>query len=315
MKFPVKRLPLSMLLLLCMSSGLAASEVSGKLADKDPLSSDALDVINSLAPETLEELMELEGERGNSGEARKKMRLSMLKRVGFELGLAQGARHHLDREEGVYRDLSGTLDQVFDFRSIMNIASSDIDHQGGSLWFPAIVREVKDVIETDSNGQFFEYSEARIEILEPEKMISSPPRWQDFLLGKEEHSEYGVKPGVNATPSNDEERAIWRASVSEGWHQSMIHARREMEQREANLARIYLGSLTYMRLYLENRIKPGYVSAEYVAASGSKTVQVVNKRTYAITNTSVMNHNIDDWKSAIDGDPGSAFDAFGLELR
>lgn len=180
--------------------------------------------------------------------ARSQVIQSAARGVGIRGGYYEEARRINDLLMTTYRN---NLSAHYNFAPLML--------QSGYVVPPAIteVRQVREL----SGPNFLYLTNGSYEIVRKARLTTMTPTWMDWLLLPLRE----VRPPENLTMENNEERALWRRSVREGWETGVREARAAFSTALATLNRDYYG----MRLF-HQLARQGAVSIPQVDVSSRR---------------------------------------------
>jgi defect-in-organelle-trafficking protein DotC len=212
------------------------------------------------------------------------MRANMLtsagRTVGFRAGLAnQGIeyKHMLDSRASV-------LDKMYQFQTLLG--------PGGVQ--PPVIVEARDS-ESINNDQM--RTATRIyKIIRPEKLVSVPPTWRDYLYtGLILNGDIALPEG-DARPKNNAEMAVWQEAVREGWKQGQKEATAIFEANLNRLTRDFNGMLRYSILLKQHIITPTQVAESHRAVTGDTIEIKLDDRLRRITQKAQLQTDPSKWQ-------------------
>lgn len=133
----------------------------------------------------------------------------------------------------------------------------------------------------------------RIEI--PERLVSTPPRWQDYLLSQ---TTGPLTPDRLARPRTDAERAWWDQWARVGWERGVAQADQSFQSRLARLRRDFEGMVRFKALYQQGAITMPVMATTNLGVTGGGDEMAVNDRIYRITDGAKLDPNTGNWKNA-----------------
>lgn len=240
------------------------------------------------------------------------MRLELVRSAGFEVGLARGFENKLTAEQMRLERYEDMLNQQFSFRDLFLIANYDHPAEEALHLQPPIISELEDVVQIEDDGRILKTIDGVFRIIDSERFVSQPPRWQEYLMSTPPKFDVGVYEV--SLPRNDTEIGVWRVAVSKGWQQGQYQAIQEIEQRILNLGRDFNGMLAYVELKLSGKINNGYVAREQRGVDGGGDEMSVNARTYQITNASGLNPITEKWNALVSSSKQPSYETAGLRV-
>lgn len=214
-----------------------AQQTGSPLIIDDPLLQSIESEVRGSATPTLDELRNPNSnfyeERGTFtvGAARVQIIENAARGVGIRGGYAATATQINDLLLGQYRS---ALDRRYNFRPLML--------QNGFVVPPSITR-VRNVRQL-SGPDFLLLTNGSYEIVRAARLTTVTPSWLDWLSLPIR----GVRPPDNIELEGNQEAAIWRRAVEEGWAQGIREAHLDFSTRLATLHRDYHGMRTYHEL-------------------------------------------------------------------
>lgn len=265
------------------------------------------------APDELLEIIELNaGSYTTNVDAETIQRLSLVRTAGFEVGISKGYANRINEEIKRLRGAESLLNQIFSFRELFLIANHDIPAEQALHLRPPVISRLEDVIQIEDNGRFLRTIDGVYRIIEEERFVVNPPRWQEYLLGAE--VQYRETVHRVALPRNSAERSVWKEAVAAGWQQGQYQADAEIEARIHRLKRDYYGMLEFLELKLTRQIMDGYVAYQYDGVDGGNDEMSINSRTYQITNRSALNPISETWKGSLSKHVPPSYESAGVRV-
>lgn len=216
----------------------ASAQSAGEpLIIPDPLLQSIESEVRGATPPSLEELRnpnsDFYQERGTFtvGAARVQLLENAARGVGIRGGYAAEATRINDLLLSRYRS---ALDRRYNFGPLML--------QNGYVVPPAITR-IRNVRQL-SGPDFLALTNGSYEIVRAARLTTLVPTWLDWL----QLPIRGVRPPDNIQLEGNEESAIWRRAVEDGWNDGVREARLAFSTALATLHRDYHGMRTYHEL-------------------------------------------------------------------
>ena len=266
------------------------------------------------APKDLDGLLNIGGKREFTPSLNKDNlhRIDLVRRAGFEIGIARAYEHAMSEYAEDIKGQSDLFDQIFAFNEIFQIANHDLPPEQSLYRQPPVISQLEDVIEVGAEGKYLRTIDGVFRIITPEKFVPQPPNWRHYLLAPG----IGKKDQIytQALWSNADERDVWQDAVVAGWQQGLLQAKEEITHRIEILGRDYLGMLAYVELKTKGKISPGYIASERRDVDGGGEELTIGNRSYQISNVSGLNAQAKDWKTHVQIDANSAFEKQGVRL-
>lgn len=236
MKTPMRALCAGLAIFL--SAGVTAAESTGSGA-RAPMSLGDILSASPRSPET---------------SAIPQIRYNAIRETALTYGAQAGlARRNFENKEKLERRAQD-LDVIYNFQALML--------EGNVL--PPVLSETSDIYDQSSDDMLRVIGKVfRIE--QQARFVYTTPNWRSYMLTA---YEFDQNLTLAVAPQNDSERAVWKASVEEGFKIGVEQADKILEQNFAVLRRDFLGMVLYHRM-LDN----GMVTRPYVAANKSGVVR------------------------------------------
>lgn len=202
-----------------------------------------------------------------------------------------GARGGLARRSWeIWEDIKNRgpqLAQVFDFRPLL------IAGPAGLLIEPPVVIESLDALEIVEGGKKAAVASRKLVKIQDEAIVSAPRTWRMYL----EMVWSDVKPPPSLLlPKNDEERALWRQWVAEGWKEGVAQANEIFQINLERLTRDYVGMVRFRQLAAQGQMSFPYADEEDRGVTGGGKEMVIGNRAVRITAPSALNARSELWQ-------------------
>lgn len=203
--------------------------------------------------------------------------------VGLQGGLAARAKILVDKLDSREDELS----RLYQFNTLI---SSD-----GNL--PPIIVEAqnlssfaKDQIRT-ANRVY--------KIHKPERFISVPPTWRDYLyIGLPLVNNVEI-PDKSSRPKNSDEQEIWEDAVKKGWDDGQKQADEILEENFNRLSRDFNGMLRYSILLQQNMITKTTVAESQQSVSGNEKELIIGDKHRRFVNKAKFEVNAKKWEPSV----------------
>ncbi|MGJ3289490.1 type IV secretory system conjugative DNA transfer family protein [Klebsiella sp. PL-2018] len=188
-------------------------------------------------------------------------RRQILTESGKTLGFRGGKAHRAWELIQALNLRESTLNALFDFRPL-------ISPEG---WLPPVIGEAQDVAHITPDQI---RTASRVwTIVRPERFVSNPPGWRDWLLRGLSTS---ATPGgeARAVPQNSAQRRVMEAAIREGWEEGRENADLTLQANMNTLTRDYRGMMLWATLWRQGKITRPVVTdqRQTVTGDGSKMV-------------------------------------------
>lgn len=210
-----------------------------------------------------------------------------------EAALSYGARGGLAyRTFQIQRRLAEyetSLTRAFDFKRLLMAAPS------GLLIEPPIVSEAQRAVLVGKGGQEAAVADRVLRINRAARIVTAARDWRLYL-----ERDWGRvdPPPALLLPRDDEERALWRAWVLEGWEAGVAQADETFEADLDLMTNDYIGMVRYRELLAQGMISPPYAMHEERGVTGGGAEMRVGDRGVSITGPSVLIPRSDKWTTA-----------------
>ena len=192
-------------------------------------------------------------------------------RYGLQLGLSW--QYGLIEKDLVSRE--SMLDSTFRFDGLLL--------ENGTVQPPVLVKADSSV--TLENNSKMVTTKTAWKIESPAKFVSNPPSWRTYLLVPEDAMEV-QSPYAAMLPKSSDERAAWKAGVTEGWDYGVKQAQNMFKEAMAKLKREYLGMVEYHQLSRQGKISIPNISRGHFAVRVGKNTLEMDQETFIITDQS-----------------------------
>lgn len=188
-------------------------------------------------------------------------RWQMLTDAGHTLGFRGGKAQRSWELIQALNSRESTLNALFDFRPL-------VSPEG---WLPPVVDEAKDVAHITPDQ--IRTSSHIWSIVRPERFISNPPGWRDWLLkGMATSATPGTEGSV--APEDSTQRKVWENALHKGWQEGRENADLTLDANMKRLTRDYRGMMLYALLWKQGMITRPVVTdqSQTVTGNGKKMV-------------------------------------------
>lgn len=199
--------------------------------------------------------------------------------LGFRGGLKQCGHQLAVGLEGRATE----LEQIFQFATLVTVE--------GVL--PPVIEEASDVASFDDDQ--FRTADHVYRIARPERFISVPPTWRDYLLAGLVINGPVDMPDADILPKDEQETAIWRDAVTSGWNEGCKQGEAIMTANFSRLTRDFTGMLRYSTLIQQGQIKRTRVAESVHIVTGNGQRLVIGDRHRRITDKATLETNPRNW--------------------
>ena len=247
-----------------------------------------IDVAAAQAPLTLESLYALVPVAGVEAPAfgvekrRDAMRLAAL---GF--GARSGLAWRSYELSLMVERFSPQLSRVYRFRELML-------REHGFTLLPPVLAETRDAFRLGRDQRRAASAERVLAIVEGERIVSAPPGWRDFLL-----REWAplVQPASVLFPRDEEETALWRGWLADGWARGVMLAEDIFASDLDRLNAAFEGVVRWHRLYLARMVSAPVVGVEDSAVGGSAGLVRIGERKVWVEGRAGLSLDPGEWRA------------------
>lgn len=179
----------------------------------------------------------------------------MLNDAGQTLGFRGGKAQRAWELTQALNAQGATLNQLYTFAPLLS-------RQG---WLPPVIVAAGSLAHI--TGDQIRTANKVYTILAPERFVSNPPTWRQYLLAGLTVS--GDIP-TDIRPRNSDETAVWKAAIEKGWQEGRDSADRTLESNFNRLTRDYTGMVRYSTLLKQGMISPPVVSEQLQSVTGNR---------------------------------------------
>lgn len=221
-------------------------------------------------------------------------RYKAIEQIGVAVGAQHGYAARMKELEDDFLSISGSLDQMIDFRAVMLAA---FEGEKELFLLPPVVTETKNMASLSEDAKTLRITGTTFAVSKPERLVLAPPTWREYLIAT---PDIQVKnPHPTMLPKDSKEKSIWVEAISRGWKAGSTQADFEMNDRIEQMGYDYLGMLRYMRLVNEGKISKPIIAKAHTDVSGGGDEMRLNDNTYRLTSESSLLSNIKYWKPMV----------------
>ena len=201
------------------------------------------------------------------------------------------SRSALHRRNWEHRQLLRTyateLSRIYRFQALL------LNHDGFTL-MPPVAARTRNAFRLARSGHQAASAERVLRILEPERLVSAPPHWRDFLMRSWPQPE---PPASVLFPRGPAETELWRKWLGEGWALGTRLADDIFAADLDRLNRSFIGLVTWRgarlaRMATEPRIRVRH----HNVAGGGQTLRI-NDRVARIVTRSRLDTDFRNWSA------------------
>ena len=237
-------------------------------------------------PPALEDLLAFEPpsatEPAFAGEKRRAAMRAAALAFGAQAGLARRGREiagllerHADRLSDVYR-----------FRALTLRAH-------GFTVMPPVLAETSQAFRLGRDGTRAATASRVLRILEPERIVSAPPHWRDFLIRAWPEP---APPASVLFPRDEEETVLWREWLRDGWARGTALAEDVFAADLDRLARAFEGLVRWRHAHLARMVSAPVLHADRAAVSGNDRLMRIDETAAVLGEPARFDLRAEEWR-------------------
>lgn len=213
-------------------------------------------------------------------------RWKMLTDAGRTLGFRGGKARRSWELIQALNSRESTLNALYDFRPL-------ISPEG---WLPPVIDEAQDVAHITPDQ--IRTSSHVWTIIRPERFVSNPPGWRDWLLkGLSTTATPGTEGSV--VPEDRTQRKVWEMALRQGWQEGRQNADLTLEANQKRLTRDFRGMMLYSLLWRQGMITRPDVTDQLQTITGNGQKLVTGDRVRRLKNHAEFNLQKSHWRPLI----------------
>ncbi|EJF0241873.1 type IV secretory system conjugative DNA transfer family protein [Salmonella enterica subsp. enterica serovar Liverpool] len=227
-------------------------------------------------------------------------RWQMLTEAGKTLGFRGGKAQRSWELTQALMARDSTLSALFDFRPL-------ISPEG---WLPPVVDEAQDVAHITPDQ--IRTSSRVWSIIRPERFVSNPPGWRDWLLkGLATTATPGTEGRV--VPEDSAQRDVWETALRQGWKEGRENADMTLEANMNRLTRDYRGMMLYALLWRQGMITRPEVAEQMQTVTGTGQKMITGDRVRRLKTHAAFELQKSRWRPSVTTQPkGASGESTGL---
>lgn len=223
-----------------------------------------------------------------SGNEAQKARAKAVFDTALTVGLKAGLAWQLKNIDAAVDSMGRDLDQVYDFGALMI----------NQRVVPPVITEARNLYNQD-NDYSVRLSGAFYKIERQARFASVPPSWREYLsFEKAKPVDRDDIPAV----STDDDRAIWRSAVQNGWRQGVEQANLMLTQAMDRLNRDFGGMSRFHRFVVEGKVSLPAIATEDVPVTQSGATMAVDETLLRLTTLPQFNSKMGAWQAVLISD-------------
>lgn len=216
-----------------------------------------------------------------------KARAQAVADTALGLGVRAGLAWQLRNVEAAVGSMSRDLDSIYNFSPLMI--------QGRVV--PAVITEARDLY--NQEGEYaLRLSGARYEIVRQARFSSVAPSWREYLTFPKPVVDRGSLASL-LMPSTEEERAVWRLAVSNGWRQGVEQANLMLVHGMDRLNRDFAGIARFHRFVVEGKLTLPAIAVEDIPVTRAGQVMAVDETLLRITTLPDFDSRLQGWRGIV----------------
>ena len=248
----------------------------------------------SAAPMSLEDIEGMQKQSAGSGADSKisAMRQDTIRDVALASGAQGGLAWRSSEIIASINHDAARLDAIYRFGQLVTPAGV----------FPPVIVEAQDSVAVEDDQ--LRAADRIYRIVEKARFASTPPSWRNYLFSGLTAEVAPPSPHPSLLPRNDQERAIWKQYVRQGWQEGVRQSNLIFEKNLALLDRDYTGMLRYFVLLKKGMVDEPKVAHSYAVVTGDANQIVVGDALHRVSKQPGFNIDPSQWKPFIREDSG-----------
>lgn len=214
--------------------------------------------------------------------------------TGLSVGLKAGLAWQLRNVEAAVDKVSRDLESIYDFNPLM-IQQRVV---------PPVITEARNLYNQDGDYAV-RLSGAFYKIERQARFSSVSPNWREYLNFPKATVDRGNLMSM-LMPSTDEERAVWRVAVKNGWDQGVEQANIMLTQAMDRLNRDFGGMSRFHRFVITGKITLPAIASEDIPVSQNGATMAVDETLLRITTLPEFNSKMGSWQGIVLSSPKPA---------
>lgn len=158
------------------------------------------------------------------------------------------------------------------------------------------VLEVGDNSLNQDDPNIIRIADRTYKIIQQAHFATTPPNWREYLILNYTKP---TLPDRTLLPKTDEEMAVWRKGIKNGWEKGIQQAYSIFQQNLARLKRDYRGMLLYRKLLEERMISPPFVARTELGITGDGNDMRINDQVLRIVELPKLQTNSKHWNAVV----------------
>ena len=242
----------------------------------------------TISSPTLEELLSTRVDgAGSMYRLEMTARQSEMRERALKSGTQAGFNAYISEAIQTFRVNGRSLDDLFDYSKLVEV------YEGGTWVLPPVIDEYGRSQRVSEDGTRLDEEWLRFQVRHPARIVRQVPTWRDYL----HVATFQVETvPTELAPASDEDVAIWKRAVREGWDAGRRQARIKLEQELQRLMNDYLGIVRYRELLARGMVRELYVATSFKGISTDGQTLRIGGRRVEITRPVRFQDDIAEWK-------------------
>ncbi|MDX2027619.1 MAG: type IV secretory system conjugative DNA transfer family protein [Alphaproteobacteria bacterium] len=217
------------------------------------------------------------------------IRADALREAAISYGARGGLAHRTFEIQRRLAEYDTSMSKAFSFSRLLIAAPS------GLLIEPPIVSEAQRAVLVTSAGQEAAVADRIYKINRAARIVTAPRDWHLYL--ERDWGRVEPPPGL-LLPKTDEERAVWREYIKQGWDEGVRQADETFESDLDRMSSDFVGMVRYRELLAQGMISPPFALSDDRGVTGGGTEMRVGDRGVTITGPSALIPRSETWTPA-----------------
>ena len=251
------------------------------------LSSSSCEVsAEEMEPATLEDILAAEPTAAKVVAFADERRRAAMRDAAVSFGMQSGLVRRTHELQKMLVRFERQMDRVYRFDRLLIV-------RDGFLVSPPVVVETNAAFSRGADGKRAASARRVLRIAREAEVLGGAPRWREYF---ERSWEAPRPPSGVLFPRTEEEEALWRGWVSEGWAEGTRLAEDTFEADLDRLNRDFVGIVTWRILERQRIVTAPGVEVSESAVVGGGAVMRVDERELRIREDARLNPVMEDWR-------------------
>jgi len=201
--------------------------------------------------------------------------INLMRDAAFSLGTRYGLATRATEINAMLDSHAPTLDVLWNFKPLMIPLPS-----AGALILPPVVEISSNNLSLSADRQSASAATKVMRILSVAKIVGAAPDWREYLRRTWDKPQ---APSGLLLPRNEQEQALWRGAIAEGWRKGVWQADEMFRIDLQHLRRDYIGHVKYLSLVKSGQVKEMALASVDLGITGGGAEMKVGERIVRIT--------------------------------